>query len=149
MPTAPRLIQLWAIVTVVTSSACADMLNPDTTAEPAVIIALGDTARIVAPDTVARDTPFAVRFSTFGGGCVREVARTDVLVAGSTVEIRPFNERVNSNVCTDDLRRIEHVASVRISTAGIATLRVIGEQLGRTNGAPNARAELVRTIVVR
>ena len=124
------------------------LFGPSSHDDLALIIMDSDTSRIVAPDTVTRGVPFVVSFGTFGGGCTRSVARTDVTTAGSSAEIRPYDRTVRSDVCTADLLFLQHVAQVRFDAPGIAVLHVIGQQVG-TSGSLNGPAELLRLVTVR
>jgi hypothetical protein len=131
----------------ITVSAC-NLLDPSFS-EPALIVFYGDTAQINAPDTVTHSTPFEISVQTFAGGCTRRVARTEQSVAGSFVEIRPYNETVRNDVCTDDLLILVHRATVRLDKPGAATIRVVAEQRPVGNVGRNGPAELTRTIMVR
>jgi hypothetical protein len=117
--------------------------------EPALVIFYGDTASIAAPDTVARGAPFEVRVRTFAGGCTREIARTEVRAAGDLVEIRPYNRRRRSEVCTSDLLFLEHRAHVTLEAQGPATIRALGEQRDGSTGGRDVAARLERRVVVR
>jgi hypothetical protein len=126
--------------------ACA-IFDP-TYSEPARIIFYGDTALIMAPDTVTRGTAFEVSVETFGGGCTRSTGRTDVRITGLVLEIRPYNETRRSDVCTDDLIMLTHQAFVQFSQPGVALVRVVGAQ-EPTQGAGTGSAEVTRQVVIR
>ncbi len=149
-PIRPRtLASLLAGMAAVALGACELLPGVGTIDEPALIIFYEDTTRIVVSDTVTRGVPFTVSFMTFGGGCTREVARTDVRRDGNLLEIRPYNRRQKADVCTDDLLFLEHRVAEQFDQAGLATIRVIGEQRGRATGSRNAPAQLERGIVVQ
>jgi hypothetical protein len=140
----------WLLAGALTVGACSALSGPDRIAEPALLIFFRDTTRIVAPDTVARGQVFEVRFFTFGGGCTRQVARTDVQIAPGVVEVRPYNWTREADVCTSDQLRLEHRAEVQVAEAGVVTLRVLGEQEGPSTGNNRSvPAELTRRLVVR
>lgn len=121
------------------------IFDSDTVVEPALIVFYGDTSRIVAPDSVARGTTFEISVPTFAGGCTREIARTDQAVAGTVLEIRPYNVTQRAKVCTDDLLILTHTAMARIDQPGLATIRVRAKQRPPAGDAP---AELERAITV-
>ena len=103
-----------------------------TFAEPATIIIPGDTAKIIAPDSVPRGVRFQVSVETFGGGCTRNPAYIGSKVFGTVAELRPFNETTKAGVrggaCTFDLLILTHTATVQMKEAGPATIEVIGVQ---------------------
>lgn len=139
----------WLLAGALTVGACGVFSGPERVAEPALLIYFRDTTRIVAPDTVSRGQVFEVRFLTFGGGCTREIARTDVQVAPGVVEVRPYNWRREADVCWRDQLYLEHRAAVRIAEAGVVTLRVLGEQQSGLTSNGSAPAERTRALVVR
>jgi len=131
--------------------ACSGKTGPTSRTAPALIIFYSDTAVIAASDTVSHGTAFSVRIKTFGGGCTRTAAYVDVVVTGMVAEIRPYNlTRMWRNaMCTSDLIFVFHEAEIRFASAGVATIRVIGEQRGGSTGSANGPAVLVRHLIVR
>ena len=127
----------------------ADLVAPGTHDDSALIIFYGDTSHIVAPDTVVRGAAFEVSFTTYGGGCTRSVARTDLTISGAVAEIRPYDTTVGGSTCTADLLFLRHVARVQAATAGTFTIRVIGQQRGASTGSVNGPAEISRVITAR
>lgn len=109
------------------------------------IIFYGDTTEVIVPDTVPRGVPFQVEFDSFGGGCVRRVARDDVSVTTSRVDISPYDRHTGGDVCTADLLFLKHTIQVRLNSAGTYAIRVIGHQTGTVNGT----AVLSKAVVVR
>jgi hypothetical protein len=96
---------------------CSALTESDTRDEPALLRLEGREARVAGPDAVVAGTAFTLRIATLGGGCVREAARAEVrsVDGGSgmgTVRVRLLNRRTNSDVCSSDLREIEHVVTV-------------------------------------
>jgi hypothetical protein len=114
------LASLLAGMAAVALGACELLPGVGTIDEPALIIFYEDTTRVVVPDTVTRGVPFTVSFMTFGGGCTREVARTDVRRDGNLLEIRPYNRRqkADGGVCTADLLFLEHRVAEQFDQAG-------------------------------
>ncbi len=107
----------------------------------------GDTAGVELPDTVDVATDFAVTVSTFGGGCT-SLGLTEARTEGSVATIEPFDSVVTrlppGAFCTDVLRTFDHVATIRFSDLGVATLRIVGR---REPGGESVTLE--RTVVVR
>src|SRR5688572_12125391 len=92
-------------------SLAACSLFPDgSVVEPAVLVEAHFTADVTAPDTVRRDVPFVVTVATIGGGCTREVARTEARPVAGGAELRLFNRRTTGNDCTADIRFVTHRA---------------------------------------
>jgi hypothetical protein len=114
-----------------------------------LVIYYGDSARISAPDTVARSVSFDVSFSTFAGGCVQAVAHDDVTTPTSLVESRPYDHDSGGDVCTADLKFLKHVVPVRLDTPGRYVIHVIGQQRGTSTGNSTIPAEVTRTVIVR
>lgn len=145
----------WAVFPAALAWLCAscavwEYISPSNFEERGLIIFYRDTSSIAAPDTVLRGQPFSVEFVTYGGGCTRSVARTDVATKGLTSVIQPYNRTTRAGTgCDADLLWLRHVAQVRIDQAGTAAIRVIGEQRGASTGSTNGPAELTRTVVVR
>jgi uncharacterized Zn-binding protein involved in type VI secretion len=86
-----------------------------------------DSVQIVAPATARAGTPFEVRVTTFGGGCVRQ-GDTEVQVDGLRATITPYDVTVTpeGGACTMELRLYQHAAQVRFDAAGEARLVVRG-----------------------
>jgi hypothetical protein len=133
------------------AAGCEAFTGVGSVAEPALLVISGDTARIAAPDSVAPGVAFEVRVVTFGGGCTRAVAGTEVRDAPDGVEVRPYNRREEASGCTRDLLYLEHRAAVRLATPGVHTLRVLGatERRGADGRVTAEPAELTRRVVVR
>jgi hypothetical protein len=114
---------------------------------PSVLVfAGGEAVRVTSPDTVTAGVPFPVTIVTYGGGCIL-LGETAVAVSGLFAELRPFEWFVtpSANVaCTDDIRRLEHTATVTFPTAGRATLRVLGRQLPDEGTVSVERAIVVK-----
>jgi hypothetical protein len=153
MPTR-RLLTLSALL-LVTGAACSSITGVERDVFDGILYerrpsVLGYTesppAGVTAPDTVSAGVPFTVTVATYGGGCIR-LGDTEVRVAGSVAEVRPYEWFVSAGqaiACTGDIRRLEHAASVTLPTPGRATLRLIGRQLPE-----GATISIERTLVVR
>lgn len=141
-------LMLLAAAAAVLAAACR-ALDPTYT-EPALIILRGDTATITVPDSVNRSIAFQVSVETFGGGCTRQIARTDEKVTGSLVEIRPFNETTKVDgrqLCPSDVIPLTHSITAEVKQAGPATIRVIAES--RDLAGRVQPAQIQRVITVR
>ena len=136
---------------VVATTACslADLFESPTHEVASLIIFYGDTSRLSAPDTVAPGAAFEVAFQTFGGGCTRTAARTDIDISQNIVRIAPFDRSSGDGTCPSDLLLLRHSVQVRLDVPGQASLRVVGEQRGGSTGSTNGPAELTRHVVVR
>jgi uncharacterized Zn-binding protein involved in type VI secretion len=93
--------------------------------QPGVIQYHGDTTVVYLPALVSVDSAFAVRLHTFGGGCVT-AGRTAVEIDGRTATIRPIDMDSGADICTDELRFLQHEAQVRFLAPGPATVVVQG-----------------------
>lgn len=126
-----------------TAAACPSPFGPDTERRLAVI-ELGDEApRVEVPATATAGTPFQVRVTSYGGGCIR-AGRTEVRVSGSTATVEPYQIITKHDVCTADLRIDVNTASVRFDAPGTATVVVRG-----LNDAANQVITVERTVRVQ
>ncbi|MES2180312.1 MAG: hypothetical protein V4550_20830 [Gemmatimonadota bacterium] len=116
--------------------------------EQSLVIADGDTAHISMPDTVAPGKPFEVTFSTFGGGCVREAARTAVTMSYGTAMLQPYDHNHGGVSCLDDRVPLEHKARLRFDVPGIAKVRIAGGKRDSESRSRSSPVELFRTVVV-
>ncbi len=98
---------------------------------------------VIIPDTVQAGTPFTVTVRTFGDGCY-SFARTEIEMDGMAAEIRPYDSRKTDVACPEILLTIEHTATLRFDTPGLATVRVVGR---RTPSEAEDRLE--KQVVVR
>lgn len=108
---------------------------------------------LTAPDTVVAGRPFTVTSYTAGGGCFRP-GDTEVTVAGSEAEVRPFDlfhDPGPHGACTADLAYYPHTATVSLPREGVATLRAVGTA-GRPGFGPptdqTPRVTVERSVVV-
>jgi hypothetical protein len=139
-----------ALVGCLLAAGCsADLFDGRASDDAGLIIFYGDTARISAPDIVEHGASFVVSFSTFGGGCIYAVARDDIETGTGRVEIRPYDRNSGSEVCTADLRRIEHSPQVRLETPGNYVIHLIGRQRDGSSGSGTRAAEITRLVSVR
>ena len=93
---------------------------------PALLAFYGDTSIVQLPTAVRVGEVTTVRFTSFGGGCIRR-DRTEVAVSGLTADIRPHRSELPPNtVCTAELRIDQNVAELRFAEPGRARVRIAG-----------------------
>src|SRR5918997_3946272 len=110
---------------------------------PALLAFYGDTSIVQLAATVRVGEVTTVRFTSFGGGCIRQ-DETEVAVSGLTADIRPHRSELPPNtVCTSELRIDQNVAELRFAEPGRARVRIVG--LARPGDRPFV---LERDIVV-
>ena len=92
----------------------------------AILAFYGDTSDVQLASTVRVGEVTAVRFTSFGGGCIRQDS-TEVAVSGLTADIHPHRVEGPANaVCTADLRIDQNVANLRFGEPGRARVRIVG-----------------------
>ncbi len=97
---------------------------------PATLVFYGDTSSIELPSAARVGETVELRFTTFGGGCIRP-GRIDVAIADLQAEVRPYLEEPPAElpdtvVCTAELRLDQRVARLRFDRPGRATIRILG-----------------------
>jgi hypothetical protein len=96
---------------------------------PAVLAFYGDTTAVELAASVRVGEVAIVRFTSFGGGCVRQ-DETEVAVSGLTAEVRPYRREPSklppNTACTADLRIDQNVAELRFAEPGRARVRIVG-----------------------
>lgn len=132
-----------------TVAACQALTFPESRDEPALVAFYGDTAAVEVADTVDRATPFEIGVVTFGGGCTRSIARTELRRDERTIEIRPFNRTYVAEACTDDLLYLRHRASLQVDEPGPLRIRVVGRHRGTATGGRNEPVVVERSVHVR
>jgi len=90
-----------------------------------VIQFYGDTTVVYLPASAMVDSAFSVRFHTFGGGCV-SAGRTDMELEEGRATLIPIDKDSGANLCTDELRFLQHEAQVRFRSPGSATVVLQG-----------------------
>lgn len=148
-----RLASVLAAFGVVGLTGCAltaltDLADPPGSDSASLIIFYGDTASIVAPDTVSSGVPFDVTFQTFRSLC-EEIKGTDVMRMSRTVLIRPFERSPLDYVHCDDVPSAQStVVQVRLDARGEWLLRLTGSQRD-TNHRTNHPAAITRRVIVK
>ena len=90
----------------------------------------GDTSVVELPMSVRAGEVVTLRFTTFGGGCIRP-GRVDVELSGLRAEVRPYLEPPppdlpDTVVCTSDLQMNWRIVRLRFERPGEARIRIIG-----------------------
>lgn len=123
-----RMAGCCAIVLALTASSCDDgLLPPDRERVVGTISFYQDPVKVEVPKTATRGTPFDVKVTTYGGGCISQ-GDTEVEVQGAGAVVTPYDVEVRDPelVCTLELRTFVHVASVRFDAPGPAVVTVRG-----------------------
>ena len=128
-------------------SATLDAQASDTV--PARLISGRDTAAIIVPDTVRRDQAFAVKVTTFAGGCIREAGGNRLTIHGLVANVTPLDVRRVEGACTDDEIRGQRTISLRFDRAGLGRIRFHGAANRLDLGAQPQWVVIERTVVVR
>jgi len=116
---------VFAFLLALALSAC-DILSLGDDQRLGVIQFYGDTSEIAVPGVVQSGSGFTVAFFTFGGGCVTQ-GHTNVQVAGTSVVITPIDVHSGSDICTADLRFLDHTTSVRLNETGVGSVVIRGQ----------------------
>jgi hypothetical protein len=106
---------------------------------PAVLAFYGDTTSVELATSTRVGEPTAVRFTSFGGGCIRPDT-TVAEVSGLSAELRPYRleptDLPPNTACTSELRLHQNVVQLRFAQPGRARVRIIG--LARPGDRPFA-----------
>ena len=92
----------------------------------------GTAGVLTAPETVKAGEEFKVTISTFGSGCERE-GDTSVVVTstGASVMVYDFTAATSPEVvCTQELKRLNHTATLQFTEPGEMLIRVWGRRVG-------------------
>jgi hypothetical protein len=96
---------------------------------PALLVFYGDTTAVELAASVRVGEVAIVRFTSFGGGCIRQ-DRTEAAVSGLTAEVRGYRreprELPPNTACTLELRTDHNVAELRFAEPGLAHVRIVG-----------------------
>ena len=145
------LCRTWlGILAVLTCGGSANLDGQASDTVPARLISGRDTAAIIVPDTVRRDQAFAVKVTTFAGGCIREAGGNRLTIHGLVADVTLLDvRRVEGNACTDDEIRGQRTISLRFDRAGLGRIRVHGAANRLDFGAQPQWVVIERTVVVR
>lgn len=91
------------------------------------IIGYPDDIVAEVPSQSVAGEPFQVTVSTVVSGCWKR-ERTDVEVAGLRVTVTPYDSRIRSGgiVCTTEVARFRHTATIVVTEIGDATVELRG-----------------------
>src|SRR3989449_203479 len=109
-----------------------------------------DTTRIILPDTVRRGSEFTMTVWTFGGGCIRELAPSDISVHGLRARVTLYHVRRQGAICLGDRIEFRQTVQLRFDKSGVATIAVRGVSNGLDFGDAKPQwVVLERHVVVR
>jgi len=109
-----------------------------------------DTTRIILPDTVSRGREFPMTVPTFGGGCIRELAPTDVSVHGLRARVTFYHVRRQGAFCLGDRIEFRQTVQLRFDKSGLATIELRGVTNGLEFGDAKPQWVIVeRHVVIR
>jgi len=95
------------------------------------IFNFGDPTLVEVPSSVTAGTPFTVKVTTYGGGCISEDT-TVVKVDGQRADVVPYQRIYQpgpNGACTMELRVTRRQASVVFDAPGSGVVRVIGRAM--------------------
>jgi len=96
---------------------------------PAVLAFYGDTTSVELAASTRVGEATAVRFTSFGGGCIRRDT-TVAEVSGLSAEVRPYRleptELPPNTACTSELRLDQNAVQLRFVEPGRARVRIVG-----------------------
>ena len=96
---------------------------------PAVLAFYGETTSVELVPSTRVGEATALRFTSFGGGCIRQDT-TVAEVSGLSAEVRPYRlepaELPPNTACTSELRLDQDVVQLRFSQSGRARVRIVG-----------------------
>ena len=96
------------------------ILGPD---ERLVVGVLARHNPLVIPDSVGIGEAFTVTVTTVGSGSCTRTGKTEVKIQDNIATITPYDyDDVGADVCTTDLRRFTHEATVRFLQVGEALI---------------------------
>lgn len=122
---------------------CSEPTGPESGPQPGVIRFHSDPVVVQAPDTAQAAVPFQVLVRTYGNGCVSK-GSTGVQIAGSSIDVRPYDVHSGANVCTEVLNMFDHEATVTVEDAGSYAVRFIGRAM-----PGGSMVTIVRSVVVQ
>ncbi len=116
---------------------------------PALVRFAEQDAAVALPDTVAAGATFTLAVTTFGGGCVREVRAPTVRAADTLAVVALFHHDTGAEICTDDLKLLEHRVALQARGRGRMVVQIQGANRGRETAWTTVPWVLTRTLVVR
>jgi hypothetical protein len=143
-----RPLPIFAALLALTSCDAVALLTGATSVVPGLLVTGAGETTITMPDSVARGVPFDVQFNSYGGSCIPDVARTEVMyVASDTVEIRPY-DRQRTTGCGDAiLTPLRHTVTVTLARPGRARIRIIGDKGAVIGNAARTHVIVERDVV--
>ena len=106
---------------------------------------------VLMPETVGVNENFQITIMTFGSGCER-AGDTGVILtaAGAAIMVYDFTTAADPSVmCTAEIKRLTHTATLRFSKPGKALLQVWGRRVAPDTPALGTPVVIERTITVK
>lgn len=146
-------MQITKVATMVISLCVAGVVGCDSSTEPTLRqlgwIGFEPNRSVSAPDTVRVGQPFDVTVTTWGSGsrACNDPDGTTVAYVGSVARVTAFVRVPRGDVtCTRDLRSYPQRAAVRLSSPGVAVIRLIGAK--SSHSRPVVVDSVERVVVV-
>lgn len=115
-------------MTAVFATACSLSLGPDFPQRVPGVISFYDQEVVVeVPDVVTAGEDFQVRIRTYGGGCITQ-GSVETSVVGMRADVAPYDIESGADVCTEELRMFDHVATLNFEQAGPAVVVFTGQR---------------------
>jgi hypothetical protein len=96
---------------------------------PALLAFYSDTTAVQLAASTRVGEATTVRFSSFGGGCIRQDT-IEAAVSGLSAEVRPYRREPTqlppNTACTAELRPDQNVVELRFAEPGHARVRIVG-----------------------
>jgi hypothetical protein len=134
------LVTIFLLITALAYATLAEKLQVQRNDTPEArvpgILNEGAQNSVEAPESVAVGEEFEVKITTSGGGCER-IGDTSVLLTetSATVLVYDFTAATRPGVaCTMIFKQMPHIAKLRFTKPGTATIRIWGRRMGV--GAP-------------
>lgn len=131
------------LVLAIAGTACGSMTDSADEVRQVGYIGTAADAQAVIPDTVQAGVEFVVEFSTYGSPCFRK-GETEVVYSADTVTITPYDYLDTRAGCFSIGVSFVHRATVEFSSAGLASVVI----LGRARPMEEEAVEVIREVVV-
>ncbi len=123
------LVTPWLLAACATAGPDESLFLDEGERGPALLAFYGDTASVELPASARVGEAATIRFTSFGGGCIRQDS-TEAEVSGLSAEIRPYRLEPTklppNTACTSELRLNQHLVQLRFGHPGRARVRIVG-----------------------
>jgi hypothetical protein len=116
---------------ILTLAGCAVPLPTETADSRDIGVIAGVAARdphIVMPDSARAGADFVISVRTYGSGCTTRHS-TQLVQQGRTVDVVPFDQTTQRELCPTVLQTLEHGVTTRFAAPGAASVRVTGRHM--------------------